>query len=152
MGGMPNRLHVSMDRLNEVARTRGDDAPTKIAARLNVSPQMVTNWGSRGISLGGALDAQLKYGCDANWLLGRSSKPWPQGVTTETRLDPALLRSAILVTERAIAAKRVTVTTEARTEITLGAYDMLREGQDMQSAERIVARMLQAIGGATVTS
>ena len=42
--------------------------PSALAKALNVSPQTVKNWSSRGISKEGAMAAQAKFGCDANEL------------------------------------------------------------------------------------
>lgn len=61
-------MHLSMRRLYDAAKERGDDAPAKVARRLNVSPQRLQNWESRGISKEGALAAQDAYGVDANEL------------------------------------------------------------------------------------
>ncbi|MGA0588840.1 LexA family transcriptional regulator [Dyella sp. KRB-257] len=61
-------MHPSMRRLYEAAKERGDNAPAKVARRLNVSPQRLQNWESRGISREGALTAQQAYGVDANEL------------------------------------------------------------------------------------
>src|SRR5690348_16144158 len=126
--------HPSIKRLFGVAKDRGDATPTQVAKRLNVSTQTFNNWTARGISLEGALQAQLVYGCDANWLLGLTQTPQQFG-SGEPSLDMQRMRSAILVTERAIDAQHVMVTPEARAAFTLGAYDILLEDQDMEKAE-----------------
>lgn len=152
MAGMAQSTpHPSIKRLFGVAKERGDTTPTQVAKTMNVSSQTFTNWTSRGLSLEGALRAQLTYGCDANWLLGIAPQPRQFG-SGEATLDMQLMRSAILVTERAIHARRVVVTPEARAAFTLGAYDILKEDRNMEKAERIVARMLLAVGGATITN
>src|SRR6185312_6137375 len=49
-------LHESTARLYRVARdVMGDDAPAKVARRINVSAQTLQNWEGRGVSQDGAL-------------------------------------------------------------------------------------------------
>lgn len=64
------RIHPSVMRLYAVAAAApyGDDTPTKVAKRLNISIQTLHNWEDhrRGVSKQGALIAQQAYGCDAN--------------------------------------------------------------------------------------
>ncbi len=61
--------HPSMTRLFSAAKSKGVSGPSALAARLNVSEQVITNWTARGISATGALQAQKEFGCDANWIL-----------------------------------------------------------------------------------
>ena len=67
------KMHNSMAKLYEFVadkfRLTGQSA---IARKMGESPQVVKNWESRGISESGALTAQLIFGCDANWLRGKS--------------------------------------------------------------------------------
>jgi hypothetical protein len=62
-----------MERLYQFAKK---DAKRKIKGQsdlarwLNVSPQVVKNWESRGISKVGAISAQHIFGCDANYITG----------------------------------------------------------------------------------
>jgi hypothetical protein len=84
-------LHESTARLYGFAREAlGDDAPAKVARRLNVSAQTLQNWESRGVSQDGALKAQAAYGCDANWLLGAVKTTTLHG-SQPMRLDPEML-------------------------------------------------------------
>jgi hypothetical protein len=84
-------LHESTARLYRVARdVMGDDAPAKVARRINVSAQTLQNWEGRGVSQDGALKAQAVYGCDANWLLGTVKNPTLRG-SQPLRLDPTML-------------------------------------------------------------
>jgi len=62
-------IHASIRRLYSVASEVGDDAPAKVARRLNISAQTLNNWEARGISQSGALSAQDVYGCDAVWVM-----------------------------------------------------------------------------------
>lgn len=61
--------HESLRRLLEVAKEHDVVGPASLAAALNESEQVITNWGSRGVSRTGAMKAQAKFGCDANWVL-----------------------------------------------------------------------------------
>lgn len=49
--------------------------PAALARALNVSEQVVTNWANRGVSLDGALKAQLAFGVDANFVLHHAPHP-----------------------------------------------------------------------------
>lgn len=68
-------MHPSMERLyqfvNEAQQLQGQSA---VARKMDATPQTINNWEERGISEGGALKAQNLFGCNANWLLGRSEK------------------------------------------------------------------------------
>lgn len=61
--------HPSLERLLTFAYGLSIDGPSALAAALNESDQTITNWRSRGVSQAGALKAQLKLGCNANWVL-----------------------------------------------------------------------------------
>ena len=63
-------IHQSAARLYRAAKEmRGIEGQSEIARLLDEFPQTVKNWESRGVSVGGALKAQSRIGCDANWLL-----------------------------------------------------------------------------------
>lgn len=79
-------LHETTRRLYEAAKAvGGDDAPAKVAVRMNISPQTLQNWEPRGVSRDGALKAQATYGCDANWILSGTKSP--------LRVDRSIVRS-----------------------------------------------------------
>lgn len=61
--------HFSMVRLYSAAASKKVTGQSAVARALNVSPQRVKNWESRGLSETGARLAQGVFGCDANWLL-----------------------------------------------------------------------------------
>lgn len=63
-------IHPSMLRLYSVSKVE----KSALADLLNVSPQRVRNWEIRGLSKEAALEAQRKFGCDSNWLLGVEPK------------------------------------------------------------------------------
>lgn len=44
-------------------------APTRLAAALNRSPQVITNWSARGVSIEGAIEAERLSGKGAAWIL-----------------------------------------------------------------------------------
>lgn len=70
-------MHESMQRLYKIALARdGIRLQSELASALNESQQAVNNWEARGISKDGALKAQARFSCDANWLLidGPASK------------------------------------------------------------------------------
>lgn len=63
------KAHSSMQRLYEVAREKKVVGQSAVARALNVSPQVVKNWESRGVSEKGARLAHQAFGCDPSWLL-----------------------------------------------------------------------------------
>lgn len=69
--------HLSIDTLlASIKRSEGKQfTHAELARALNVSEQVITNWASRGISVEGALTAQLVFQKDANFILGRVSHP-----------------------------------------------------------------------------
>lgn len=67
---MSEPIHASVERLYLAAREiRAVTGQSAVARLLDQTPQTVKNWEKRGISEGGALIAQRRIGCDANWLL-----------------------------------------------------------------------------------
>ncbi|MDP3228495.1 MAG: hypothetical protein Q8N13_11040 [Acidovorax sp.] len=64
------QVHPTIARLYEAANILRDvKGQSAVARLLNVTPQVVKNWETRGLSNEGALLAQNYIGCDANWLL-----------------------------------------------------------------------------------
>lgn len=70
----------------------------------------------------------------------------------EVRPEADSLRKALEITDRVLAKAKVSVTAEARADITLALYDMICEGQGITAAERTVTQMLRVIGGLTAKS
>lgn len=69
--------HISIETLlASIERSEGRRfTHSELARALNVSEQVITNWASRGISIDGALAAQLVFQKDANFILGRVTHP-----------------------------------------------------------------------------
>jgi len=65
----PDQKHPSFARLISVAEDAGYRGPTALANALNMSEQVVNNWGRRGVSKSGAMAAQDLFGCSANWVI-----------------------------------------------------------------------------------
>ena len=62
-------MHPTMTRLFEAAQTLLQmSAPADLARLLEVSNQVLNNWQGRGISAEGAITAQSKIGCSAEWI------------------------------------------------------------------------------------
>lgn len=66
-------MQILLDSLEMTERRRF--SPSEIARALNVSEQVVHNWSKRGISMEGALAAQMAFHKDANYILGRLPHP-----------------------------------------------------------------------------
>ena len=89
MGTMEDRTpHETAQRLLDAARVATSGLP--IAQRVTdwaslkrlmpVGDQVLTNWKKRGLSEGGALQAEGRFGCSAWWLLhGERPAGWVQG-------------------------------------------------------------------------
>ena len=88
-------MHESMAKLYQVtANNEGVElGPSELARALIESPQVIKNWETRGISLAGALKAQEKFKCNANWLLGTSPEK-DLSPTTRREVSPPVLHGA----------------------------------------------------------
>lgn len=88
-------MHETYERLMLAAKELRDvTTPAAVARMLNTSQQVLKNWEKRGLSEGGALEAQRVIGCDANWLLCKAE-------TMEVQAwSPAPLRPTALVSEK----------------------------------------------------
>lgn len=78
--------HPSMTRLLRFAIEATADKRRKVSDwaslgdALDVSPQVMTNWKRRGISVEGALAAEAAFGCSGAWVLSGKHPPAPAGV------------------------------------------------------------------------
>lgn len=88
--------HETLQRLLAVAfELAGIEGPAALAFALAQSEQTVTNWGSRGVSKAGAILAQEKFGCSANWILHNTlprlvgSNTLPAQLRAEAASQPA---------------------------------------------------------------
>jgi hypothetical protein len=65
-----SEMHPTCQRLYAAAlESKSTKGQSAVARLMNVSPQVMRNWESRGVSEKGALIAQGVFGCDANWIL-----------------------------------------------------------------------------------
>lgn len=66
------KMHEQMSRLYSAARQlnalSGNADQSELARRLNVAPQNVKNWESRGVSKEGLLESQRQLGINATWV------------------------------------------------------------------------------------
>ena len=70
MRNMTERIrHESLTRLLTVTAEHQIAGPAALARALNESDQVVTNWGRRGVSKAGALNAQRLFGVSSTWIL-----------------------------------------------------------------------------------
>lgn len=85
-----------MKRLYQAARElKGCLGQAAVANFLNQSPQVLTNWESRGMSKSGMITAQEKIGCSAVWLeSGRGEMQSPEAETLSLLNDHAELLEA----------------------------------------------------------
>ncbi|MDE1179467.1 LexA family transcriptional regulator [Paraburkholderia sp.] len=83
-------IHGTAARLFLAAKEmKGVEGPSDVARLLDVVPQSITNWSSRGVSREGALKAQALIGCDATWLLTGVGEMVPSGLKHESPLESA---------------------------------------------------------------
>jgi hypothetical protein len=77
-----SEMHPTCERLYAAAlQSKGTKGQSAVARLMNVSPQVMRNWESRGVSEKGALIAQGVLGCDANWILfGSTETPNPMAL------------------------------------------------------------------------
>lgn len=62
-------MHEQMQRLYTAAKDlKGISGQSEVARAMNVSPQAVNNWETRGVSRPGMLAAERAFGCSAIWI------------------------------------------------------------------------------------
>ena len=72
------QMHETMSRLSKAAlELKGTIGPAQIARLLGESEQTLTNWAKRGVSVPGAVKAELMIGCPAIWVLYGKGTPVP---------------------------------------------------------------------------
>lgn len=111
MRNMNDRLrHESLTRLLGVASEHQVNGPAALARALNESDQVVTNWGRRGVSKIGALNAQRLFGVSHTWILNGTE---PKVVASpefsalpEPSMDAAIARIARALDELPDAARQ----------------------------------------------
>jgi len=102
MPRMNERLrHPSLTRLLEVAAEHQIIGPAALARALNESDQVVTNWGRRGVSKAGALNAQRLFGVSSTWILN-GTEPRVIGAPEFSSLPEPSLDAAIARIARAL--------------------------------------------------
>ena len=64
-------MHPSMARLYACFSIQPAEkgAPTRLATAMNRSPQVITNWSARGVSIDGAIEAERLTSKGAAWIL-----------------------------------------------------------------------------------
>ena len=102
MRNMTERLrHESLTRLLAVAAEHQIVGPAALARALNESDQVVTNWGRRGVSKAGALNAQRLFGISHSWILN-GTEPKVVGLPESALLPEPSLDAAIARVARAL--------------------------------------------------
>lgn len=80
--GMVEKVkHASLVRLLEVAGRHGINGHSALAAALDESEQVITNWAKRGVSSVGAIKAQRIFGCSPLFWFPRVTNPYSGGST-----------------------------------------------------------------------
>jgi hypothetical protein len=153
--------------IEQLVRQAG--GPTEFARLVGRDQAQVSQWISvtKPKPIGGRLarDIEERLGHERGWL---DRPQWTSGrdgfapgaadagftpgrASEEVRPDADTLTRALVITERALDRTKVSIKPEARVSIVMAVYDMLKEGQGMQAAEKTVTRMLDAVRGAIVT-
>lgn len=146
-------MHASTARLYQAA-TRNGKTPrqSELARALNISPQTLKNWESRGLSVPGALLAESVYGASPTWLLTgkyparRPHEPAQTPVftahetTTAWPLQPSQT-AEILVSQLALRLERLPEEAQRSAQSALSA---LAGAPDSKRARDALARALDA--------
>lgn len=106
---------------------------------------------ARGMRHETARDLEKKCGRPEGWMDHEHDAAPVRASPQRDHLDSDTLHTAIQNVEQVLQDLHVSATPEARAEITMAMYDLLREGQNMQAAARIVSRMLRAMEGVRTT-
>lgn len=102
MRNMTERLrHASLTRLLDVAADHQVAGPAALARALNESDQVIANWGRRGVSKAGALNAQRLFGISSTWILN-GTEPKVVGLPESALLPEPSLDAAIARVARAL--------------------------------------------------
>lgn len=83
LGMAEKTKHESLSRLLEVAAKHGVVGHSALAAAMDESEQVITNWAKRGISAVGAIKAQKTFGCSPLWVLQGIGASGPHGYSPE---------------------------------------------------------------------
>lgn len=75
-------------------------APTRLAGAMNRSPQVITNWSARGVSIDGAIEAERLSGHGAAWILDGDG-PRQLAKRTHGAISTADASSALIASEPA---------------------------------------------------
>lgn len=94
---MDDAVHPTLARLLEGARQRTSHLPaaervtdlSSLKRCLNVSPQVFTNWKTRGVSERTAIAAESTLGVSASWvMLGMRPPQWPSASAVAPVMEP----------------------------------------------------------------
>ena len=103
-------MHESTERLYLAAKDlAGTEGQSAVARLLNMAPQRVHNWETRGVSLDGAIAAERAFGASPVWILegiGDMARSAPVLVAHEpapTALLPVSLQRALPIVLAAVA-------------------------------------------------
>lgn len=84
-----------MKRLYDAAHAaKGITTPSELARAMSVSPQVITNWESRGVSQSGLVKAQKIFGCSPAWL---SSGLGDMFVGQDVRHAPSAMQAEVSI-------------------------------------------------------
>ncbi|MGE8629479.1 hypothetical protein [Achromobacter denitrificans] len=72
-------MHQTTARLFAAIKEKDPDEAitSRVASRMNVADNRVTNWKTRGISFEGAVQAEAAYGIPAAWVMYGNMPPLP---------------------------------------------------------------------------
>jgi len=140
---------IRRKRLRDLIAEMADGNITAFAGKVKKSPSQINDMLASRKPFGEKVARDLERRCrkPEDWLDHEHDADAADGSEPAARLDGDTLHTAIQNVEQVLHDLRVSATPEARAEITMAMYDLLREGQDMQAAARVVSRMLRAMGG-----
>lgn len=140
------KRHESLERLLSAVEVAGVVGPSALASALNESDQTLTNWGSRGVSALGAINAQNKFGCNAYWVIngtGAKTVLAANGSTTALKVAQETAQPARPTLEQTI--ERLSeFLSEADKPTRKRAIDQLSYLVDAPQDHEQVAAMMQA--------
>lgn len=138
-------MHPSMDRLYACFGIHPAEkgAPTRLAGAMNRSPQVITNWSARGVSIDGAIEAERLSGNGAAWILDGDGPRRVAGIR-RAAFSTADVSSAIIASEPMAPSG----SDWPFTRITRGQWQALKN-DDRQRIEAVVCAMIFGPGGAS---
>ena len=133
-------MHPTAARLYEAAtKLEKGSSQSEIAKELGHSPQVISNWETRGVSPPGAVAAQRAWGVSATWVLYGEGPEMSGGASQSEQLDPETIKAAYQLVCGIYQDEGNKYDIEAEPDILAKAYQKLRKFSGRPSMANVVS-------------